>query len=156
MKAETIHRSAKQPQPSARDHTRIVRYQRAVQNIEVGLELGNVRVSGGLADWHATGLYLQPRSGRGKPRIDTGHGESIRFAASMRRCIGRALRERAQLLRDIGQVGRARQYGAEHLQYFEIMAHNAAGLHLKRATHHFRGDERIPIAIAADPASHLQ
>ena len=39
VKAETIHGPTQVPQPSARDHARVVRYQRAVEDIEIGLEL---------------------------------------------------------------------------------------------------------------------
>ena len=42
------------------------------------------------------------------------------------------------------------------MQFFEIIPHHAAGLHLERAAHHVRGDEGIAIAVAANPASHLQ
>ncbi len=42
------------------------------------------------------------------------------------------------------------------MQLFKIVAQHAARLHAKRATHHVCGDERVAIAVAADPASHPQ
>ena len=42
------------------------------------------------------------------------------------------------------------------VQFLEIEAQHAARLHPQRAAHHLGGDERIAVAIAADPASHPQ
>ena len=156
MKAETIHGPAQLPQPSARDHARIVRYQRAVEDIEIGLELPDIGVSRGLADRRTGDFHLQPRGGRRQPRVDAGHRQPIGLALPVRRGVGRALGEPAQILRDIGKMRRERQFGAEHVQFFEIKAQHAARLHLQRAAHHFRGHERIAVAVAADPASHFQ
>ena len=39
MEAEAIHRAAQQPQPAARDDAGIVGDQRAVEHVEIGLEL---------------------------------------------------------------------------------------------------------------------
>ena len=156
MKAEAIHGPAQVPQPSARDHARIVRDQRAMENIEIGLELPDIGVRRGFADRRPGGFHIQPRGGRGEPGIDAGHRQPIGLAASMRRGIGRALGERAQILRDIGKMRRERQFGAEHVQFFEIKAQHAARLQLQRPAHHFRRHERVAVAVAADPASHPQ
>ena len=39
MEAEAIHRAAQRPQPPTRDHAGIIRDQRAIEHVEIGLEL---------------------------------------------------------------------------------------------------------------------
>ena len=156
MKAEAIHGPAQMAQPAARDHARIVRDQRAIENIEIGLELADIGVRRGLADRRPRGFDIEPRGGGSEPGVDAGHRQPVGLAASMRRGVGRALGERAQILRDIRKMRRERQFGAEHMQFLEIKAQHAARLHLQRAAHHFRRHERVAVAIAADPASHPQ
>ena len=51
---------------------------------------------------------------------------------------------------------RDRQFGAERMQLFQIETQHAARLQPQRAAHHISRDERIAVAVAADPASHLQ
>ena len=155
VKAETIHRPAQQPQPPARDHAGIVRDQRAVENIEIGLEFPDIGVRR-FADRPPGNSDIELQRGRGEPRIDAGYRQAIGLAAAMRRLVGRALGERAQILGHIGQMRRQRQFGAERVQFLEIKAQHAAALQLQRAAHHLRGHERVAVAVAADPASHPQ
>ncbi len=156
VKTETVHRAAQQAQPAPRDHAGIIRDQRAVENVEVGLELFRTGISGRFSHRLPHGFHIEPDSGRGEPGVNAGHRQPIRLAASMRRSVGRARRQRAQIFRDVGEVRRERQFGAEHVQLFQIVAQHAARLHAKRATHHVCRDERIAVAVAADPASHPQ
>ena len=156
MKAETIHRPAQQPQPAARDHAGIIRDQRAVEHVEIGLELLHAGIGRGFADRRPGGFHLQPQCRRGEPGIDAGYRQPIRLAASMRRRIGRTCRQRAQFFRDVGQMRGQRKLGAERMQFLEIKSHDAAALQPQRAAHHIGGDEGIAVAIAADPASHPQ
>ena len=66
MEAETIHGAAQQPQPAARDHAGIVRDQRAVENVEIGLELLRRCIGRGLADRRPR--WFRPRaSTRSRP-----------------------------------------------------------------------------------------
>ena len=94
VEAEAIHRAAQQPQPPARDHAGIVRDQRAVENIEIGLELARHRRKARL---RRPARRVVPTSsfsgGRGEPRVNAGHRQAIRLAAAMRRLVGRALGE---------------------------------------------------------------
>ena len=96
--------------------------QRAIEHVEIGLELLGAGIGRRLADRRAGGFDLEPRRGRGQPRIDAGHGQPIGLAAPVRRGVGRALGQRAQFLGDIGQVRRDRQFGAERMQFLEIEA----------------------------------
>jgi len=87
VETETIHRPPQQPQPPARDHAGIVRDQRAVENIEIGLEFPDVGVRRGLADRRAGGFDLQPCRGRRQPRKNAGYRKTIGLAASMWRFV---------------------------------------------------------------------
>jgi hypothetical protein len=156
MEAEAIDSPAQVPQPAPRDHPRIVRNQRAIERVEIGLELPDIGVGRGFADGRAGGLHTQPRSGSGEPCIDAGYRQPIWLVFSMRRGIRRTLGERAQILGHIGQVSRERQFGAEHVQLFQIIAQRPARLQFQCAAHHFRCHERVAVAIATDPASDLQ
>ena len=127
-----------------------------MENIEIGLELPDIGIGRGFADGRPRGFHIQPRGGSGEPGVDTRHRQPVRLPASVRRSVGRALGERAQVLRHIGKVGCERQFGAEHVQLLEIKAQHPARLHLERSAHDFRGNKGIAIAVAADPASHPQ
>ncbi len=59
MEAETIHRAAQVPQPPARDHAGIVRDQRAIENVEIGLELLCAFIGRACADRRPCGFDLQ-------------------------------------------------------------------------------------------------
>ena len=97
MEAEAIHGAAQQPQPSARDHARLVRDQRAVEDIEIGLEFLRAGIGRRFADRLPQGLHAEPHRGRGQTGINAGHRQAIGLAAAMRRGIGRALGERPQI-----------------------------------------------------------
>ena len=156
VKAEAIHRPAQQPQPAARDHAGIVRDQRTIENIEIGLEFLDAVIGRRGADRRPSGFHIELQCGRRQPRIDAGHRQPVGLADPVRRSVGRTLGERAQILRDIGQMRRHRQFGAEQMQFLEIEAQHAARLQLEGAAHHVRGHERVAVAVAADPASHPQ
>ena len=113
MEAEAIHGAAQQPQPPARDHAGIVRDQRAVEHVEIGLELLHAGVRSGLADRPAGGFDLQPQRGRRQAGIDAGNRQSIRFAAPVRRGVRRAPGQCAQFVGDVGKMRRQRQFRAE-------------------------------------------
>ena len=156
MEAEAIHGPAQRPQPAARDHAGIVRNQRTIEHVEIGLEFLHARIGRGLADRPAGGLDLQPHRGRRQPGIDAGYRQAIRFAASMRRGVGRAPGQRAQFVGDVGKMRRQRQFRAEDVQLLQIEVHHPARLQPQGAAHDVRRDERIAVAVAADPASHGQ
>ena len=156
MEAETIHGPAQRPQPPARDHAGIVRDQRAIEHIEIGLELLHARIRRGLAHRPARSFNLQPHRGRRQPGIDAGHRQPIRFAAPVRRSIRRASGQRAQFVGDVGKMRRQRQFRTEDVQLLQIEVHHPARLQAQRAAHHVGRHERVAVAIAADPASHGQ
>ena len=156
MEAETIHGPAQRPQAPARNHARIVRDQRTVEHVEIGLEFLHARIGRGLADRTPGRLDLELHRRRRQPGIDAGHRETIRFAASMRRGVGRAPGQCTQFFGDVGKMRRQRQFGAERVQLLQIEVHHPARLQPQGAAHHVGRDERVAVAVAADPASHGQ
>lgn len=156
MEAEAVHRAAQQPQPAAGDDAGVVGDQRAVQHVEIGLQLLDAGVRRRFADRPACDLDLQHFGRCGEPGIDAGHRETIRLAASVRRGVRRALRQGAQLLRDVGEMRCDRQLGAEHVQLVQIELHHPARLQPQRAAHDVGGDEGVAVTVAADPAAHAQ
>ena len=126
MEAETVDGPAQRPQPAARDHAGIVRDQRTIEHVEIGLEFLHARIGRGLADRPAVGFDLQPHRGRRQAGIDAGHRESIGLAAPMRRGVRRAPGQRAQLVGNIGKMRRQRQLRAEDVQLLQIEVHHPA------------------------------
>ena len=153
-KQSTARRSSRKP--PARDHARIVRDQRAVEHVEIGLELPDTGIGLCLADRPSHDLDVELLRRRREPRIDAGDRQTIGLAAPVRRGVGRALGERAQLVGDVGEMGRDRQLRAERMQLLQIELQHAARLQPQRAAHHVGRDERIAVAVAADPAPHPQ
>ncbi|MGX1321105.1 hypothetical protein AB7M17_004558 [Bradyrhizobium sp. USDA 377] len=124
--------------------------------VEIGLQLPHALVRPTLADRPARDFDLERFGRRGQARIDAGDREAIRLAAPVRRGVRRALRQRAQLLRDVGEMGCDRQLRAEDVQLVQIELHHPARLQPQRAAHDIGGDEGIAVAVAADPAAHAQ
>ena len=155
MEAEAIHRPAQQPQPAARDHAGIVRDQRAIEHVEIGLELLTLVIGRGGADRRprvSTSSFA--RSPRAAHRCRTPPDDTARRcdAARCRASARPAPADPARHRRD-APPSRVRRRA---MQLVEIEAQHAAGLHLQRAAHDIRGDERVAVAVAADPASHPQ
>ncbi len=71
MKSETIHGPAQVPQPPARDDARIVRDQRAVENIEIGFVLPDIGIGSRFSNRPPGNSHIQLQRGRGEPRVDT-------------------------------------------------------------------------------------
>ena len=59
MEAEAIDRAPQQSQPAACDHARIVRDQRAVEHVEIGLQFRNAAIGRALADRPSRDLDIE-------------------------------------------------------------------------------------------------
>ena len=93
MEAESAGRATQAAQPTTRQSRRAVRGERTIKNAEVGNEFGSLGVRRRFTYGVAWRLRLpEPARRRGQARIDTGDGETIRFAAALRRPIGLARR----------------------------------------------------------------
>ena len=156
MEAKAIDRAPQPPQPAARDHRAAIGDERMMHHVEVGFELGGVGIRLRLCHRRADVIDAEPLCGGREPRIDAGHRQPIRLGAAMRRGVGRGFGQRAQLIRNAGEIGGNRQFQAKRLQLGEIVPERACALHLHRAAHHLGSDERIAVAVAADPAAHAQ
>ena len=155
VEAEHFDRAPQGAQPPARDQRRAVGEQRTIEHVEIGAQLGGLRV--GLRLRHRVARQhdlTESARGRDQPRIDADDGLPIRLGGAARRVVGRAPDQLLKLRRDADAGAVERQLGAEQMQLVEVEVDDALALHLDRLAQHLGVDERIAVAIAADPASH--
>ena len=156
METETIDSAAQMPQPSARNHQRIVGNQRGMKHPKVTREFSRTGIRLCCTDGRAAGFDVQLERCRRKPRINSRNRQTIRLAATMRRRIRRLLCQRAQFRRHICQMSCERQLRSQLMQFGKIKAKDASGMQIERAAHHLSRYKWIAVAVAADPATHLQ
>ena len=100
--------------------------------------------------WSSTRAVVARRAYRPGERAPVG------LVAPVRAGVGRALGQRRQLGRDVRDQRRHRQLGAEQVQLLEVVLERARRLHPQRALEHVGGDERVAVAVAADPRADAQ
>ncbi len=94
--------------------------------------------------------------GRRESRIDPRQRLPIGLVAAMRIRILRGGREREQPLRRGYQAIRQRQLGAELVDLGQVMQQDERRLRAARVLQRLGDDERVAVAIAADPRAHPQ
>ena len=95
--------------------------------------------------------------GLGEARIDAGDGAPIGLVAAGGREVGRALGERGErLAHSRPACALSDKFAAEFVQLVEIVAERARALQPHRLAQHVGGDERIAVAVAADPGADAQ
>ena len=157
MKAEHVDGAPKPPQPPARQHRRAVGIERALQHGEVAVQLGRALIRRrGLLGRRAPAGQAERAAGGGKPRIEAGDGAPIGLVLPVRRVIGRMAGEAQHLVRHADQARMQRQLGAERVQLFQIERQRPLALAPKRLAQRLGGDERVAVAVAADPAPHAK
>ena len=95
---------------------------------------------------------VQLQRGGRQSRIEAGNGAAIGLVEAVRAAVGRLFGEAHQL--DVGhldQRGGGGQLGTELVQLLEQVGHGLAALRAHRRLQHFGGDERVAVAVAADP-----
>ena len=71
--------------------------------------------------------------------------------------VGRAVGQRLQRIGDVHHAAVERQLGAEQVQLLEIdSAARAGSACASVCARHVGGDDRVAVAVAADPAAHAQ
>ena len=155
VEAEHFHRAPQGAQSPARDQRRAVGEQGTIEHVEIGAQLGGLRV--GLRLRHRVARQhdlTQSARGRDQPRIDADDGLPVRLGGAARRVIGQPPDQLLKLRRDAHAGTVERKLGTEQMQLVEVEVDDALALHLDRLTQHLGVDERIAVAVAPDPASH--
>ena len=157
MKAEHACRVAQAAQPAARDQARLVADQRIVDHVEVAHEFGGVAIGVGVADRLPQRLMLVERArGGGQPGVDAGERAPVQLVLAVRRLVRCGGGQHAQFVAHIVQHHRRTQVGIEDVHLRQVIVERAGRLHAQRRAQHVGGDERIAVAVAADPRAHAQ
>ena len=154
MKPEHVDGSPQRLQPAGRDHRRPVRGQRLIDDREVGQQLAALGIGRRIADrmlWQVA--VVEAARGCRQPRVDAGNRPAVGLVLSIGRPVGRAGSQQRQFFADIDQPVVERQLAAEQMQFVEVMPDGTAALAVHGRAQHGFGDERIAVAIAADPAA---
>ncbi len=94
--------------------------------------------------------------GRAQPRITARQRAAIGLVAAARRAVAARLGQRLDRFRNCGQARRHRQFGAQPMHRVDIMAQHRRGIAPRRHHHRLGSDERVAVAVAADPAADAQ
>jgi len=157
MEAEHVDRASHRAQPAARQAAEIGRAQRLVQRVEIGPEVDGRGIRLGRADRRMRRLEpVKLPGGRGQARIKPGERPPIGLVLPLGCTVGRVVRQRLQPSGDPHHAAVDRQLGAQAMQLLEMEAERTTTLHRQRLPRHLGGDERIAVAIAADPAAHAE
>ncbi len=93
---------------------------------------------------------------RREPRIDADERLPIRLVLAVRIAVVRGLGQREQLRRRMHEARGQRQLAAQPMHFVQIMVEGNAGLRADRVVERVGDDERIAVAVAADPRAHAQ
>ena len=157
MKTEDVDGAAQLSQAAARQQGRGMRFERATNDLEFARKLRDVCVGRRFAHCVPQRLVHVEVAGRGGyARIQPGDRATVGFVTPVRARVGRAVGQRGQFRRHLGDQRRQREVGAERMQLLEIEREHARRLHAQRARQHVRRDERVAVAVAADPRADAQ
>ena len=144
-------------QAAARDDGAAGRLQRLRDRREIGAKLAGRGVGSEVHDRLAQRDDVVEFARRsGEARIHPGDGAAVGLIATGRGQNRRRARRVRQDLRKRRQTRRERQFGAERVQFVEIVRKGASALQPHRLVEHVGGDEGIAVAIAADPRADAQ
>jgi len=153
MEAERARRVYERSQTPACDPGAAVGDERRAHDLEVGHEFLHAGVRGRACRRMARGFLLaEPLRSRGQSRVDADEDAAIRLVAATLRAVGRGLRQVFELRRDARHPARDRELGAELVNLVQVMIEREAGLLADRVNEDVPVDERVPVAVAADPA----
>ena len=134
-----------------------VRRQPAGDGDQVAAEIGGSRISFTLQRRRPRRrLADNLRIGRAKPRINARQRPAIGLIAAARRAIAARLGQRLDRVGHRGKARRHRQLGAQPMHRVDIVPQHRRGIAPRRHDHRLGGDERIAVAVAADPAADAQ
>ncbi len=156
MKPETVNRAAQAAQTPLCERIRLVGGQGAVDDIEIGQQRRRIIIRlkpayPGISPTRRCPVKRLQRSVQS--RDNHGNGASIGLDIAMGRSIGRAVRKGCERVRHIDHPRGQGQFIAKFVQLIHVECKRLPALHLQRALHDPAGDERVSVAITADPAA---
>ena len=154
VEAEHFHGTHQPAQAAAGEQRGAVSLQRSGEHVQVGGKVFGRRIGRGIGDGVAGGLMLIERnSSCRQPGIDAGQRAAVGLVGAVRRMVGRACRQRFQFRRNGGQQLRQGQFAAEGVQLAKIELQCSRRLQAHPGAQNVGGDERVAVAVAADPAA---
>ncbi len=102
------------------------------------------------------GLAGQLAVRRRQPRVDPRQGAAIRLVGAGVGGVAAGVGQRGDRIVDLRIIGRDREFGTERVDLREIMAERDFRRAGERGLERIGGDERIAVAVAADPVAGLQ
>ena len=158
MEAEHLGGAAQAGDPPARQIYRAVLEQRIDQHIQVGDEF--LRRGIGLRmpvhRRQVRDFVPELSGGGGEARINQDQRAAVGFVGARGNLVRRSVGEFAQCVADLHQMIRQAQAPAEDMRFAQVMLEGQRGMLLHRIQHHIVGDERVAVAVAADPAADAQ
>lgn len=154
---EVVRRADQCPQTAARDDLRAVFLKGSTNHIQFIDEI--LRFGIGFSRPQrlaAADITVKLRRRGGKARIDSGNGKAIRLSLAMRRGIGRSRRQLQEFGRRLDQLLRERKLTAERMGFLQVELHNPTGMLPHGFTQNIGRNERVAVAVAANPAAHPQ
>jgi hypothetical protein len=103
------------------------------------------------------GTRRTARERRGRvdePGVQAADRPAVGFVDPKRRFVERRVRQCQQIRRRFDQAARHRELGGEGIQLREVVLHRHADVALDGESQHRRVDERIAVAVTADPRPH--
>ena len=157
VEAEHLHRAHQRRQ--ARPHQRlgVMRDQRGLDRAQVGEQLGRCGIRRARRDRVAQRLGAGENvQRRRQARVDADQGAPVRLVLAVRTGVAGGIGERLHLRRDRLQRRRIGELGAELVDLRQVVAQHGLALAHERGLQRRRADERVAVAIAADPVAHAE
>src|ERR1700733_829029 len=152
MKAEYVHSALQGAQPPASDDAGVGLLQRERDGCKVGAEFRCGRIRRTIDDRPTKGDDMVKLARRlSEARIHSGDGASIGFLTPRGGGIVGRVGKRRKFLTHRGEIGGKRQFGAQLVQFVQIVADRSGALQPHRLVQHVGGDERIAVPVATDP-----
>lgn len=157
VEAEHVDRPRQRGQPRIGQRLAVVRREGIDDDLEIGAQFLRARVGGGRADRVAAGILAgQLAAGGRQARIHADQRAPVRLIRAVLGVIRRAFGQGQQVGAHVDEQGGHRQLRAQRVDLVEVPREDHAGLPLRGMAQRLRGDERVAVAVAADPRAHLE
>ena len=157
MEAEGAHGLHERREPSCREDRRAVRRERCADHLEVRQQFADRAVRRECRMRRARGnARRERRRRRRETRVDAGQCLPVGLVLPMRIGVAGRGRQCQQVRGRLHEALRQRQLGAQAVDRVEVVIERHGGLRPDRVFERARHDERVAVAVAADPRSHPQ